>query len=313
MTAAIREVYGQALVELGERYPNLVVLDADVSSSTKSCLFQKAFPERFLNVGIAEANMVSMAAGLSRVGMIPFVNTFAAFITTIGLLPARSLISYMNCPVRLAGAYGGLSDAYDGATHHSADDLAIMRAVPNMTVLVASDAAQLREIMFQSMQLPGPAYLRLSREAMPELVRKEPVQIGKASLLRDGTDAVIFCCGAMCAPALQAAGLLSEKGIEVRVVDCFTVKPVDREMVCESVRLTGAVVTAEEHSVIGGLSAAVLDAMASENCYAPLVKVGVNDCFTESGPYPELLQKYRLDAESIVRAVKEAIGRKQAK
>ncbi|MBC8609775.1 transketolase family protein [Massilimaliae timonensis] len=310
MEPAIRDVYGAELVRLGKEYPELVVLDADVSSSTKSCLFQSEFPDRFFNVGISEANMTSMAAGLAKAGMVPFVNTFAAFITTIGLLPARSLVAYMNCKVRLAGAYGGLSDSYDGATHHSTDDIAIMRAVPNMTILVASDAVQVKEIMRQSMEIDGPVYFRLSREAMPPLSRQEPVKIGKGCVLREGIDVTIFSCGVMCSQALQAAERLSAEGIEARVVDLFTIKPIDAEIVEASVKQTGAVVTAEEHSVIGGLGAAVLDVMAERDCYAPLVKVGIQDCFTESGAYPALLKKYQVDAGSVIKAAREAVKRK---
>lgn len=305
MSKQIREVYGETLVELGRENPDIIVLDADVSSSTCSARFAQAFPERFLNCGIAENNMVSMAAGLAKGGKTVFVNTFAAFISTIGLLGSRSLVAYSKANVKLMGAYGGLSDAYDGYTHHSIDDFAFMRLIPGMRVFVASDEKMTKEIVRYAASIDGPVYVRLSRDAMPDLPRISSLDMNKGSLLRKGNDVTIIACGAMCAPALEAAEKLAEENIQARVVDLFSLKPVDKQLICDCARETGAIVTAEEHSVLGGLGSIVAEVVTSCGCPVPVIPVGVQDTVTESGPYPQLLKKYGLDSSSIINAVRK--------
>lgn len=303
-----REAYGEALAEYGKD-PRVVVLDADVSGSTKSNLFACRFPDRFYNVGIAEANMCAMACGMASEGKIPFVNTFAAFATTLGLLPIRSMAAYMRLNVRLMGAYCGMSDAYDGATHHSLDDLAIMRAVPNMAVLVASDTVHTRWLVKKALEYQGPMYIRLSRDCLSDIYPEdEEFQIGTGKILREGTDCTIIACGSMLTPALEAAKALSAEDISARVVDMFSVKPIDRELVMSCARETGAIVTVEEHSIVGGLGSAVAELLAEEDCVLPFRRIGVQDTFTQSGSYSDLLLHYGLTAENIVQSVKQLCG-----
>jgi len=312
MTPSIREVYGQTLAEIGAENDRIVVLDADVSASTRSIVFAEKFPHRFFNCGIAEANMAAMAAGLAHGGMTVFANTFAAFITTNSLLSVRSLIAYSHANVKLMGAYAGLSDAYDGYTHHSIDDLAIMRAIPDMRVMVASDAEQTRFLLRYAAETDGPMYIRLSRDAMNDLNRYGRLTFGKGSVLREGTDATILACGALCGTACQAAAELAKQNIHVRVADMFTIKPLDRELVIRSARETGALVTAEEHSVIGGLGGAVAETLTEAGACVPVIRVGVSDTVTESGPYGQLLAHYGLDVTAVANAVERALSLKRA-
>lgn len=311
MSKAIRDAYGDSLLKYGKENLNVVALDADVSGSTKSCVFGAAFPERFYNVGIAELNMVSMAAGLSTTGKIPFVNTFAVFMTTIGLIAARGLISYTNLNVKLMGAYGGLSDAFDGPSHHSIEDMAIMRSLPNFKVFCVSDAVQTDWMVKAAIDHNGPMYVRLSRDSTPVMYDENTkFEIGKGLVVREGKDATIIACGIMVSKAMDAAELLAEKGIEARVVDMFTIKPVDRELIIRCASETGAIVTAEEHTVIGGLGSAVAEVVAANSCNVPVEFVGLNDCFAETGPYAKLLEKYGLDGNAIAAKVEKAIARK---
>ncbi len=308
MSKSLRDAYGDKLKELGEVNENIVVLDADVSGSTKTAVFAKAFPERFYNVGIAEANMTAMAAGLSTTGYVPFVNTFAIFICTNGLLSARELISYNNMNVKLMGAYGGLSDAFDGPTHHSIEDMAIMRALPNMQVLCPCDESQAAWLTEYAANHDGPMYVRLSRDAMPDVYdSKTNFEVGKANIVRDGKDATVFACGIMVGHAIQAAEELEKEGISVRVVDMFSIKPIDKAMIERCAKETKVLVSAEEHSVIGGLGGAVSEVLAEIGAGVPLTKVGMQDCYAECGPYQELLAKYGLDAAAIKNAVSKAI------
>jgi transketolase len=312
MAKAIREVYGEALVKYGRGNPDVVVLDADVSGSTRSALFQAACPERFFNVGVAEGNMASMAAGFASVGKIPFINTFATFITTLGLLPARIFGSYSNLNVKFAGAYGGLSDAYDGPSHHSIEDLAVMRALPNFRVYVASDETQTDWLVQHAIESEGPMYLRLSRDVFPSVYEPGTVfEDGKGKVLRKGKDATIAACGVMVGLALDAAKELASEGIDVTVVDLFAIKPLDTELLLESARSTGAIVTAEEHSVVGGLGGAVSEALALGQAYVPVGFVGLEDCHAECGSYAELLKKYHLDAAAIAAKVRETVAKKR--
>ena len=232
MAKTIREAYGEALVTYGKEDPRVVVLDADVSGSTKSAVFGAACPERFFNVGIAESNMTAMAAGFAATGKIPFVNTFAVFLSSLGLTATRIYASYSRLPIKLAGAYGGLSDALDGASHHALEDLAIMRTLPNMKVFVASDAVQTAWLVKNAIADPSPMYLRLSREAFPSLYEETEVfHEGEGKIVREGSDATVIACGLLVGNALQAAEMLSAEGISLRVVDMFCIKPIDKELI----------------------------------------------------------------------------------
>jgi len=311
MAKTIRDAYGEALVRYGAEDPRVVVLDADVSGSTKSSTFAAACPERFFNMGIAEAGMVAVAEGMAASGKIPFVNTFAVFLTSIGLLGARALSSYSRIPVKFAGAYGGLSDAFDGPSHHSIDDLAIMRALPNFKVYVASDARQTDWLVKNAIEDPSPMYLRLSRDAMPELYgENETFETGKAKILRRGADAAVIACGLLAGNAIRAAELLAAEGIEITVVDMFCLKPLDEKTVVACAAETGAVVTAEEHSVIGGLGSAVAEALCRAGKQVPMSFLGLQDCHAECGPYDKLQRKYGLDAAAIAESVRGTIARK---
>lgn len=311
MSKSIRDAYGDALLKYGGQNPNVVALDADVASSTKSGVFGAAFPDRFFNVGIAESNMVSIAAGLSTTGKIPFVNTFAVFISSIGLIAARGLISYTNLNVKLMGAYSGLSDAFDGPSHHSIEDIAIMRALPNFKVLCATDEVQTDWLVKAAIENEGPMYIRLSRDATPVTYKEDTkFEIGKGMVVREGKDATIIGCGIMVSKALEAAEILSDKGINVKVVDMFSIKPIDRELIIKCAAETGAIVTAEEHSIIGGLGSAVAEVLVQSERPVPVEFVGLKDTYAETGPYNQLLDKYGLDAKAIAAKVEEVISRK---
>lgn len=311
MAKAIRQVYGETLAALGETHPELVVLDADVSSSTQSKFFAQAHPERFFNMGIAEANMVATAAGLAQQGMVPFVNTFAVFVSSIGLIPTRALACYGNLNVKLAGAYCGLSDAFDGASHHATEDIAIMRALPNMKVLCPADATSSAALTQLTLETPGPCYLRLSRDVYPDLYPAGTTfEPGHGNVVRDGTDVTVIACGILVHKALEAAELLKEKGISVRIVDMYSIKPIDSELICRCATETGAIVTAEEHSIYGGLGSAVAEVLVKSGRPVPVEMVGVQDTFTESGPYAQLLKKYGLDSAAVVKAVELVLEKK---
>ncbi|QQO08132.1 transketolase family protein [Breznakiella homolactica] len=308
MAATIREVYGNALVKYGKDDDRVVVLDADVSSSTKSNIFAQTSGERFFNVGIAEANMVAMAAGFASEGKIPFVNTFAVFISTLGTLGARTFAGYGRAPIKFMGAYGGMSDAFDGATHHAIEDIAIMRAIPGITVLVASDAVLTDWIVKTAIETPAAMYVRLSRDTMPDLYRPdEKFELGKGKILKEGRDATIIACGIMSGFSLEAAYILEKEGISVRVVDMFSIKPIDEALIKQCARETKTILTAEEHSKIGGLGSAVAEVLAGNGLGTPLTMIGINDCYTQSGPYKDLLKAYELDVNSIADKVKSCI------
>lgn len=298
----IREAYGAALVKYGKDDARVVVMDADVSSSTKSGMFGAECPERFFNVGIAEANMTAMAAGFAAEGKIPFVNTFAVFLATTGSLAMRTFGGYAGLPVKFMGAYGGVSDAYDGATHHSIEDLSIMRAIPNVVTMVASDEIQTDWLVKNAIDTNSPMYIRLSRDKMTPLYEEgEIFETGKGKIIRNGGDVTIFACGVMCGNALEAAKILDAEGISARVVDMFTIKPIDRELIVRCARETRAIVTAEEHSIVGGLGSAVAEVLAEAGSPTPLTRVGIQDCFTETGAYGDLLEAFGLDADVIAR------------
>lgn len=309
---AIRDVYGETLAQLGRENPDVVALDADVGSSSKSIIFGKEFPARYFNVGVAEANMVAMAAGLATAGKIPFANTFAAFMVLRAADPVRSLIAYTGLNVKLAGTYAGLSDSYDGASHHAIADMAFMRALPNMTVVSVSDPVEAELATRAVAAFKGPVYLRLSRAEVPVVLDKATYkfEIGKGVTLVEGSDLTIVATGYMLVKALEAAETLAAKGIRARVVNMHTIKPIDRELLIACARDTGAIVTAEEHSVFGGLGGAVSEVLA-KHCPVPLEFVGIEDTFTESGDYEKLLAKYGLSAANIVAKAEQVLRRKK--
>ncbi|HIY18822.1 MAG TPA: transketolase family protein [Candidatus Blautia avistercoris] len=314
MTETIRDAYGRKLKELGKKYPEIVVLDADVSGSTKSAIFGKEFPERFYNCGIAESAMIGMAAGMAASEKIPFVNTFAVFMATIGSMGARLYLSYSGLNVKLVGAYGGLSDSYDGATHQSLEDIGVMRALPGMITMVASDARVAEWMTEEAVKYPGPMYLRMSRDVFPTCHKEEQIyEIGKGIVLREGNDAAIIACGLMVSQAMKAAEELEQEGISVRVIDMFTIKPLDEELILKTACETGAVVTAEEHSIYGGLGSAVAETLVKNEVSVPTEMIGMKDCHGESGSYQELLHKYSLDKEALMKAVKTVTERKRQK
>ena len=311
MAKSIREVYGTALAELADKNENIVVLDADLSGSTKSGIFGKAHPERFFNMGIAESNMVATAAGLASVGKIPFVNTFTVFLTTLGLISTRAQVCYGNLNVKLGGAYCGMSDAFDGSSHHATEDIAVMRSLPNMTVIVPSDAACTRWATEFAIEHNGPVYLRLSRDVYPDLYGdSSKFECGKGAIVRDGSDVTVIACGLLVHKAIEAAEMMEKKGVSVRVVDMYSIKPIDKELILKCARETGAIVTAEEHNIFGGLGGAVSEVLAWGGAGVPTEFVGIQDTFTESGPYPMLLAKYGLDANGVVAGIEKVLKRK---
>ncbi|MGE4283215.1 MAG: transketolase family protein [Clostridia bacterium] len=307
---AIRDAYGEVLLQLGRENKDIVVLDADVASSTKSILFGKEFPERFFNVGIAEANMAAMAAGFATIGKIPFINTFAAFMILRAADPVRSLISYTSLNVKLAGTYAGFSDSYDGASHHAITDIAFMRALPNMTVISVADAVETEKATRAVAAFNGPVYLRLSRAEVPIIFDSSyDFQIGKGVQLAEGNDVTIVATGYMVTKSLEAAEQLKAKGIKARVVNIHTIKPIDKEMLIKCAQETGAIVTAEEHNIYGGLGSAVAEVLSGAYP-VPIEVVGVEDVFAESGDYEQLLKKYGLSAENIINKVEKVLKRK---
>ena len=311
MAKAIRDVYGESLAKYGKDNKNVVVLDADVSGSTKSAIFGKACPDRCFNMGIAEANMVAAAGGLASCGKIPFVNTFAVFLTSIGLTAARALGSYSQLPIKMAGAYAGMSDAFDGPSHHALEDIAVMRTLPNFKVYVASDATLTDWMVKTAIEDPSPMYLRLSRDAFPDLYAEgEVFEEGKGKVVREGTDATVIACGIEVSKALEAAEVLAKEGINIRVVDMFCIKPLDTELVLKCAAETGAIVSAEEHSIYGGLGGAVAEALCAGGANVPMAFVGTNDVHGECGPYNQLLGKYGMDAAAIAAKVREVIAKK---
>ncbi|MDF2569878.1 MAG: dxs 3 [Sporomusa sp.] len=308
---ATREAYGLALKDLGDRNNNVVVLDADLSKSTKTNVFAKAHPDRFFNVGIAEQNLMGVAAGLAAAGKIPFVSTFAMFATGRAFEQIRNSICYPKLNVKIAATHAGLTVGEDGASHQSIEDIAIMRAVPNMTVIVPADPTETKQVIDFAAEYHGPVYIRLGRSTVPNVFGEAyEFRLGKAALLTDGTDVTIIACGVMVAPARHAAEQLISQGISARVLDMASIKPIDKDAIIAAARDTGAIVTCEEHSIIGGLGSAVAEVLV-ENVPVPLERVGVMDTFGESGTPNDLLKKYNLTEEAIVAAAKKVVGRKK--
>lgn len=308
---ATRDAYGDALVELGKEYPNIVVCDADLTKSTKTNLFDKAYPDRHFNFGIAEANMVSSAAGMATCGKIPFVSSFAVFASGRVWEQIRMSVAYSNLNVKVVATHGGITVGEDGASHQANEDIAIMRAIPNMTVIVPADGIETKKAVRAIVEYEGPVYMRLGRSGIPVIFDDSyDFQIGKASVLREGTDVSLFACGIMVAAALEAAETLAAEGISAEVVNIATIKPLDTETILASARKTNCAVSAEEHSIIGGLGSAIAETLI--DAYPiHMERVGVADTFTESGKPADLLKKYGMTPADIVSAAKLAIQHKQ--
>lgn len=308
---ATRDAYGKALVKLGAENERVVVLDADLSKSTKTHDFMKTYPERFFNMGIAEQNLLGTAAGLAAAGKIAFASTFAVFATGRAFEQIRNSIAYNKLNVKIAATHAGLTVGEDGASHQSIADVAIMRALPNMTVIVPADGVETEKAIYAAAQHEGPVYIRLGRSAVPVLYPPEyNFQIGKATTLKDGKDVAILATGIMVAESLKAAEELATDGVNVQVINISTIKPIDATAIIEAAKVTGALVTVEEHSIIGGLGSAVAEVLA-ENYPIPLERVGVKDTFGESGKPQELLDKYGLNVSSIKDAVRKVLTRKK--
>jgi len=307
---ATREAYGKALVKLGAENRDIVVLDADLSKSTKTADFAKEFPERFFNMGVAEQNMLGTAAGLAAAGKIPFASSFAMFAVGRAFEQIRNSIAYPALNVKIAATHAGLSVGEDGASHQAIEDIAIMRALPNMTIIVPADGTETELAVKAAVNIKGPVYLRLGRLGLPVLFGEDyRFEIGKANTIRDGSDAAVIACGLMVGPALEAADQLAGENIHIRVVNMHTIKPIDREAIVKAAKDTRAIITAEEHNIVGGLGSAVAEVLVGT---VPVVQemVGVKDTFGESGTPAELLEKYGLTAKDIVAAVKKALARK---
>ncbi|MDO8589481.1 MAG: transketolase family protein [Armatimonadota bacterium] len=309
---ATRKAYGQALVELGRENPNVVVLDCDLSKSTMTNQFAKEFPERFINMGIAEANMMATAAGLAACGKIAFTSTFAVFATGRAWEQARMSIGYTRMNVKIAATHAGVTVGEDGASHQANEDIALMRVIPNFTVIVPADAVETRQAVHAAARHAGPAYIRLGRADVPVIFDDTyRFEIGSAVVMREGTDISLFACGGMVAEALKAADILAAEGISAEVVNVSTIKPLDVETIVASVRKTGAAVSAEEHTIIGGLGGAISEALAEEYP-VPMKRVGIEDCFGESGTSDELLCKYCMTGPNIADAARIVLARKPA-
>ena len=303
---ATREGYGEALKELGAEYPQMVVLDADLAASTKTAVFGKAFPERHIDCGIAEANMMGVAAGLSLTGLIPFVSSFAMFAAGRAFEQVRNSIGYPHLNVKIGATHAGVTVGEDGASHQCNEDIALMRAIPGMVVMCPSDYVEAKACVRAAIEYEGPVYMRFGRAAVP-VINDRPdyhFEIGKGTIVREGTDVTIVATGICVDSALGAAELLAKEGISAEVVNICTIKPLDEELIVASAKKTGKVVTVEEHSVIGGLGSAVCDCLCAK-LPTPVKKLGMQDVFGTSGPAAELVKKFGLDAEGVCKSVKE--------
>lgn len=306
---ATRESYGNALVELGKEHDDLIVLDADLAGATKTGIFKKAFPDRHIDCGIAEADMMGIAAGLSTAGMVPFASSFAMFAAGRAYEQVRNSIGYPHLNVKIGATHAGISVGEDGASHQCCEDIALMRVIPGMTVIVPSDDIEAKAAVKAAYEMQGPVYLRFGRLAVP-VINDRPdyhFEIGKGILLREGSDLTIVATGLEVGYALEAADRLAEDGIHAEVINIHTIKPLDEDLIIASAKKTGKVVTVEEHSIIGGLGSAVSDAL-SEKLPTPVHKIGVRDTFGESGPALELLKKYKLDGEGIYHEIHDWLG-----
>ena len=305
---ATRDSYGNALAELGKEHENLVVLDADLAAATKTGVFKKAYPERFIDCGIAEANMTGVAAGLSTCGKVPFISSFAMFVAGRAFEQVRNSIGYPHLNVKIGATHAGITVGEDGATHQCNEDIALMRTIPGMVIINPADDVEARAAVKAAYEYEGPVYLRFGRLALPIIHNESSYkfEIGKGEILCDGKDVTIVATGAMVSNSLEAAEKLAADGIEAKVINIHTIKPLDEELVVAAAKETGKVVTVEEHSVIGGLGSAVCDTLA-QKAPTQVMKIGMNDTFGESGPAVELLKKYQLDAESIYEKIKNFV------
>lgn len=307
---ATRESYGNALAELGKEHENLLVLDADLAAATKTGIFRKAFPERHIDCGIAEANMTGIAAGLSTCGFVPFISTFAMFAAGRAYEQVRNSIGYPHLNVKIGATHAGISVGEDGASHQCNEDIALMRAIPGMVVINPCDDVEARAAVKAAYEYEGPVYLRFGRLALP--IFNDPdnykFELGKGVELRDGSDLTIIATGLCVAEAMKAAEALQEKGINAQVINIHTIKPIDSELIIKAAKKTGRIFTVEEHSIIGGLGAAVCEVL-SENLPTKVTRIGMNDVFGESGPAKELIHKYELDGEGITNRILKELGK----
>ena len=310
MAKATREAYGETLKELGAQIPEIVVLDADLSASTKTAVFAKAFPDRFFDTGIAEGNMMSVAAGLAASGKIPFASTFAVFGSGRAYEQIRNSICYPNLNVKVAVTHAGLTVGEDGATHQMLEDIALMRALPNMTVVVPADAAETAQVIRWAASYQGPVYIRMGRAKVEDVISPDAEFVpGKSTTLADGSDVTIMACGIMTQQALQAAKMLAEEGISARVINMSSIKPIDEAAIVKAAKETGAIVTCEEHTVMGGLGSAVAEVVV-RHCPVPMAIVGTEDVFGQSGKASEVLKVYGLTPEHIALEAKKLVEAK---
>ena len=305
---ATRESYGNALVALGEKYDNLVVLDADLAEATKTGIFKKAFPERHIDCGIAESNMVGIAAGIAATGKVPFCSSFAMFAAGRAFEQVRNSVGYPHLNVKIGATHAGISVGEDGASHQCNEDIALMRTIPGMTIINPSDDVEAKAAVEAAYKMDGPVYLRFGRLAVPVINDNADYkfEIGKGVVLKEGKDLTIIATGLEVNESLEAAKKLAEDGIDAEVINIHTIKPIDADLIVKSASKTGKVVTVEEHSVIGGLGGAVAEVL-SEKCPTKMLRIGVKDTFGESGPAVKLLEKYELDAAGIYKQIKEFI------
>lgn len=302
---ATRESYGNALVELGAENPDVVVLDADLAAATKTGVFKKAYPDRHIDCGIAESNMVGVAAGLATAGKIPFVSSFAMFVAGRAFEQVRNSVGYPHLNVKIGATHAGITVGEDGASHQCNEDIALMRTIPGMVVMCPADDIEAKAAVKAAAEYEGPVYMRFGRAACPVINDREDYhfEIGKGTILREGTDLTIIATGICVGNALEAAAMLEKEGISAEVINICTIKPLDEELIISSARKTGKVVTAEEHSVIGGLGSAVCDVLCSA-CPVPVKKIGMQDVFGESGSAAALVEKYKLDGKGICEQIK---------
>lgn len=309
---ATRDVYGKTLVELGKKYPDIVVLDADLSASTKTNLFAKEFPERFFNMGVAEQNLIGFAAGLANSGKVAFASTFAIFATGRAWEQIRNTVCASGLNVKIVCSHAGITVGEDGLSHQSLEDVALMCAIPEMTVIVPCDGPQTRNAVINSYHRKGPVYIRLNRPKFPVITKEnDSFTIGKAVKMHDGKDVTIIACGLLVSKALEAVNILEKKGISARVINMHTIKPIDKDIISKSAKETKAIVTAEEHSVVGGLGS-IVAGVTAENYPVPIEMVGIKDIFGQSGTPDELCRYYNIDIPDIVNAVEKVIKRKVA-
>ena len=306
---ATRDSYGNGLVELGKIHENIVVLDADLAGATKSGMFKKAFPERHFNCGIAESNMVGVGAGLSTMGLVPFVSTFAMFVAGRAYEQVRNTIGYPHLNVKICATHGGVSVGEDGASHQCCEDFALMRTIPGMTVMCPSDDVEARKMLRAAYEMEGPVYIRFGRAATPVYHDESfAFAVGKGEVLRNGKDVAIIATGILVPEAIDAGERLAAEGIHARVINMATIKPLDKDIVIQAAEDCGKIVTVEEHNIIGGLGEAVC-AVLAENCPVPVHRIGVNDEFGHSGPAAELLKQFGLTSEHIVAHTKKLISK----